>query len=405
LTENNDIASQSNDLRGDVSELLAYVRNLPMELLVTTGRTGSDFFHSLLDGHPEIICFHNHVYVAQFWRAKQCEESLPDLVNEFIWFRSEDKFNLGLFKSQYEKFERHDQLGKNKNEHYTVNLEKFSSCVLSLLHGIPLTFDNFFYSIHVAYALAQGEDILKKKMIFYHPHHVTELKDFNDLWKGRNYSILCTIREPKNTLVSNINRWRYFEPETFRPAFVLYQHVRILELCDPLLCLGREINVLKLETLHQETERVLRAYCQRFKMTYFPSILLESTIAGKLWWGDVLMGKYVTGFNPAIDKEAWHGGMDKIDAFIFDTLNCQRASFYGYHDSSKKLRIVPRYLITLFLIPKLTQFEKGLISDCLKRSGKVVSLTRIAFFYIKRLIIYYRRLFTNNASPSYGNVL
>ena len=44
----------------DYDKIFLHVKNLKKVLLVATGRTGSDFFQSLLDSHPYIL----HLQVA-----------------------------------------------------------------------------------------------------------------------------------------------------------------------------------------------------------------------------------------------------------------------------------------------------------------------------------------------------
>ena len=45
----------------DYEKVWKHVENLPWCALVATGRVGSDFFQSLLDGHSEIFVFNGHL--------------------------------------------------------------------------------------------------------------------------------------------------------------------------------------------------------------------------------------------------------------------------------------------------------------------------------------------------------
>ena len=47
----------------DYAQLWRQVEGLPWCALVTTGRTGTDFFQSLLDSHPEIFVFNGRKVV------------------------------------------------------------------------------------------------------------------------------------------------------------------------------------------------------------------------------------------------------------------------------------------------------------------------------------------------------
>ena len=56
--------------------------------LVTTGRVGSDFFQSLLDGHPEIFSFNGVIRINDFWDIAHTTKiqnlNLNDIITEFI---------------------------------------------------------------------------------------------------------------------------------------------------------------------------------------------------------------------------------------------------------------------------------------------------------------------------------
>ena len=59
----------------DYAQLWQQVEGLPWCALVTTGRTGTDFFQSLLDSHPEIFVFNGQLYFHNFWQSSQCVQS------------------------------------------------------------------------------------------------------------------------------------------------------------------------------------------------------------------------------------------------------------------------------------------------------------------------------------------
>ena len=58
--------------------------------------------------------------------------------------------------------ERHDQLGENKNEHYSVDENTFKLHFLKVFNRLEFNSYNLLYSLHAAYSLSLHEDINKK---------------------------------------------------------------------------------------------------------------------------------------------------------------------------------------------------------------------------------------------------
>ena len=87
--------------------------------LVGGSRAGIDLFQSLLDGHPQILQFpgiiHTNKNSLKKLSSKNGEELYKNFINDYRHF----------FDSRLNKVERHYMLGKNKNEYYTVDEEKF----------------------------------------------------------------------------------------------------------------------------------------------------------------------------------------------------------------------------------------------------------------------------------------
>ena len=103
-----------NDDLIDYDKYFNHIKNLKIVLLVATGRTGSDFFQSLLDSHPEIIQFTGNWVFHDWWNNAKCKSNPSDLVNEFIWWNSPENSHITKFKSYYNIEERWNKLGEKK---------------------------------------------------------------------------------------------------------------------------------------------------------------------------------------------------------------------------------------------------------------------------------------------------
>jgi hypothetical protein len=110
-----------------------YLNSLRKIGIVTTGRTGSDFFQSLLDGHAQVLQIPGIWFFYNFWNNAVCKESISDLVDEFIWYNDGKSRNIFFFKSKYHKMERWDQLGEGRNECFEVDTTIFKTHVMGFL--------------------------------------------------------------------------------------------------------------------------------------------------------------------------------------------------------------------------------------------------------------------------------
>ena len=90
-------------------------------LLNSGSRAGSDFFQSLLDGHPQILQFPGVIKTNKELIKTLSSDNGNDISSKFI------KIYPHFFDSRlgYGKVERHDALGENKNQYYLVDQEKF----------------------------------------------------------------------------------------------------------------------------------------------------------------------------------------------------------------------------------------------------------------------------------------
>ena len=83
-------------------------------LLVAGGRTGSNFFQGLLDGHSQILHFPGKLRIDKDFQ-EMISLDAPDLISKrFISLYPE------YFNSKLGIFERHNRLGKRKNKFYFI---------------------------------------------------------------------------------------------------------------------------------------------------------------------------------------------------------------------------------------------------------------------------------------------
>ena len=67
---------------------MVHLNSLQPYVLITTGRTGSDFIQSLLDSHTEVLTFNGSLWFHDFWHNAKTTKTdtinISDSLDEFI---------------------------------------------------------------------------------------------------------------------------------------------------------------------------------------------------------------------------------------------------------------------------------------------------------------------------------
>jgi len=370
------------------SELFKHTEKLRKVLLIATGRTGSDFFQSLLDSHSEILQFTGIWFFHHWWGEAKCKENLLDLINEFIWHSCILCNHIARFKSYYNKEERWGQLGNNKNDFFEVNVDSFKNHMLNILLDKELNSRNFFLAVNLAYGLATKVDIKKTKILFYHIHLKEKLKDFRDDFT--DFDVISTIREPRNTLSSGIEHWKKYDAKMYNPSFLYLLVKRIFEESEPILQYTRNSKTLKLEDLHLFSKEVLKEFCRIYNLQLEDS-MFESSYHGKKWWGDEISGKYLDGFNKNINKKKWENKLFFHDNFLIEFILEDRLKHYGYFLRNKMSKMC--FIFAIFLVFLPMKYELKILFYSLKNSrsikGKPASLLRRTLYYVGCSLFFY----------------
>ena len=177
-----------------VKEKISYFKKLRIFCIVATPRSGSDYFQSLLDGHPEVLTFNGSVglYVGLFPK---------------INFNNANKQNINLSITKFiniyhdwlctknDNSEGKNKMGKSKNEFININLNRFKYAMFNYLNLEGFTKKNFSLAVYFAYNIALGLNFKNKKILLMHPHNLDELVHFSkDFRKSKN---IFTIRDQR----------------------------------------------------------------------------------------------------------------------------------------------------------------------------------------------------------------
>jgi len=251
--------------------------------LVPTGRTGSDFFQSMFDSHPEVLTFNGHLLFYRFWQRSICvaagDFDTCDLIEEFIGL------HIKVLKSRYDLFERKHRLGDQHNESIDIDLNLFRSTTTGLLEGREVNSRNFLLAIYGAYAICLGQDLSRKKLFFHHPHGFGELDAYLEDFPASK--VICMTRDSRANFVSGVEHHRLYNytSDHNNGPHVLFTITRILNDATPLEDSGNEYCVIRVEDLGRIEN--IRACCDWLNISY-DRTLMKSTWGGLSWHGDNL---------------------------------------------------------------------------------------------------------------------
>ena len=367
-----------------------HVERLPWTALVATGRVGSDFFQSLLDGHPEIFVFNGQISIHEWWIASRFTQfdgplDIDDLLYDFLGV------HLIKFRSRYDHFERKGILGENQCESINIDLDEFRKHVRFLIGNRIIDSRTFSIAVYTAYDLCIGRDVLSKKIFFHHIHRIHNLdpylEDFPDS------KIICMTRDPRAAYVSGVEHWRRYNASADNSAYPLYVFYRIIEEARPLLSFGAErVRALRLEDLGDRD--VLKAVCLWLDVDY-NLCLQKSTWAGLRWWGDTLSEKSlqrrITDF-PRIWLSITGKKLRWLDVYVMDYILADRLIWFGY-PSRHSYGIFAKFIIP-FLILLPTTYErrylspKNLVQKLLR--FQIKDFVRAFYHPLRRMVVFFK---------------
>lgn len=358
--------------------------------LVPTGRTGSDFFQSMFDSHPEVLTFNGHLLFYRFWQESICvaagDFDPSDLIEEFIGR------HIKLFKSRYDIFERKHRLGDEQDESIDIDLNMFRSTTARLLEGREVNSRNFLLAIYGAYSICLGEDLSRKKLFFHHPHRFGELdaylEDFPDS------KVICMTRDPRANFVSGVEHHRLYNytSDHDNGPHVLFTITRILNDATPLEDSGNEYRVIRVEDLGRI--EILRACCDWLNISY-DQILTKSTWGGLSWHGDNLSKvNQETGFSSKMLENNWEKRLSSTDKYVLNYIMNPRLKQYGYNHGKAGIlgAIVVALLIFLPLSCELRFMSPSYILIRL-RTGQHLMLVRNWISYVRRIKVFFKFYF------------
>ena len=306
-----------------------YSSSLKVLCLLTVTRAGSKFIHSLLDDHPNIVCFPRKFNFGLFWLTiSSYKDDLARVVDTFL--QSYDHFFSGRHWQKFTHVERAAELGPNKDQTFEVDPILFREILYRNLENADITRRSLFVALHFAYMEARGKSIPDSVLIFYHIHDVRLfnnlricLEDFPDT------QVLVTTKNPLLSLDSVFNSMVSQNKLSSKKLYINYCQT-IYDVSDLLENFpGTHIKVIPFETLHRNSTEIMTRLCTWLSLDWNTS-LLSSTIHGKLWWGNGNIPR--NGFRTDWPKYTFEEctGLRANDWKSFSYLFYDKMKHYGY---------------------------------------------------------------------------
>jgi hypothetical protein len=340
-------------------------------ILLTGGRSGSDFLQSLLDSHPEILQFPG---IVNLTKDLYLENDPKNILN--IFYNSNKYF----FDSRLNVKERLDKLGKFKNEYFKVSVEKFYVNFIKIYKKTNKSNLQKIIALHKAYALSYGQDIKKKKIVVIHLHVIEYLRLFNKFINVQDMKILITYRDPLVSLKSTVNHWSQYCDGKYLTASNLFWNINLhTNIFNQINFFSKNLYVIRLEDLHHHSKIVLKKFCKILKIK-FNKNLLKSTYLNKKWWGDAISNKELNGLNKKFKNVFSKNIYFFKDIFFLEKKLKIIIPNFGYSFRSKKS-------FNFFMIFLPLKCELIVWMNLIKLF-KLKNIIEIPFFYLKRILLF-----------------
>jgi len=388
----------------NVSEIWNRLNNLRIFTIVAASpRPGSDFLHSLLDSHKEVLTFDGWLLFHQFYDKSISVYGTNRLMmgvhgevktNQFDRINIENFFfefawtHLHKFDSRYDNLENKGHLGVGKDEYNLVDIDQFVKIASKIMSVVNFSRRNALLATYAAFEIASGGSLSEKKVMVHSvhlPEYIPNLReDFPDL------AVIACIRDPR-VYASKIFKYHARLPLCTESVGINNAYLKLaldgINFCDLTKC-----GVVVLERLHHKPYAVMRDVCIWLEIQYHDS-LLSSTWRGREWLGDSLSSNIEQCFDAnryLRDKDLWVKDLTNIDQIVIESLMKHEMNTFGY---KRRFKRGFWSLISIFLIIFPTRYEARLLHKAL-----FSKMTKISLYIIRsmlgRYVISYRKLFT-----------
>jgi hypothetical protein len=338
---------------------------IPIYLIMTTGRTGSDYLQGCLDGLDTILSFCGKFEYHNFFKKNKNIKDNKKLIEKFVYE------NMPLFS--YDSVEDIDK---------KVDHKKLINIFVKLSGSSKIDRKVFFLNLYKAYNLTINKDLSTAKALVHHSHGIINTKrcllDFPDA------KLFITIRDPRANLKSGLENWFKYDAERKNMEHVYLYIKRIREDLKFALKINNKKLFVKLESAGEIN--IKKEICSFLEVPYDQKIE-TATFNAKPWRGDVLSksksdyGEY----NNKVKNNNWKNYFSEGEIKI---LNILYKDYIKFDYDIKKYYFIDRIKI-IFSILNYKYFMKFDKSQKLIQDNTFKNI-----FYNFKKILYILKTFT-----------
>ena len=377
-------------------------KNFEITALFCFGRSGSLFFQSLFDGHPQVATIPG-VYLKNWFTDSSWAPLQPNFNNKY-WrlelakqlveqylpaFDARCRNNVpgrplgpGIWLSKGQGFM---EMGVERKDYFYVNKEEFICKFEGLLREYGfIDRRKCFELFHIAFNYACFGDSKLRPHIFYHIHNPSpeEVRAFAEFYPASRY--LYIFREPIQTLESWMLNSKFEQKKDFASRMTTWMSIAgYLKSLIYLLSIPSKINSeargVRLEDVKNQAHSIMPKIASWMGLENHTT-LYEAKFGGLDYWGPDSSSGPVKGFDPASITYAKGRFFSDKDISILETLFWPFMQQYFYTQLPEKKfkaelnRIEP-------LIKQPFDFEKRLYKDIKHNSLPLEELTPYKIFH------------------------
>ena len=291
-------------------------------------RAGSHIFHSIVDGHKEVLTFP---------QAINFNLIINNYIDNFNTFNIEDFLNAFCPLLYHKK----DSKIMGDFRDFEFDWDEFRRVFLDLLSkydSIQDKFRFFLEAFHYAYAKANKQDLSKIRVVYMHLHNYDEGLMNSLLDSFKNLKVLGLIRNPVNNIYSSFvfdrdNFYFQFITQIYSLILLHYYYYNLKEK------LKERMKLLRLEDLNFNTNNIIEEIA-KFLCISLDDILFVPTLGSREYIQNRSEDNFaLKGF--AKDKEGYFDRVKNLfsedDIRFIETITKNIISTYKYDFLSTKL--------------------------------------------------------------------
>lgn len=301
------------------------------------GLSGTLFFQSLLDNHPDtIVTLLGWPQIELIWNKVEGvlmnKGIVDDYVMDTIFDQFFNEFNEGHVFDDH-KLHGMCSMGENRDEIFLIDRSKFKNELIEIIDGAvePIDHKFFYQAIQLAASYALGRTYNFQEgipvIIDGGIHHGLPASQTEALLKCfPTAKLIHMIRNPVITLGSFIKfRLKIDEPNINDVLFQLSQLLYSIPITDSMI--DRTV-LVKLEDIHIDSQKTLQLVCECLNIAWNDSLTC-STFGGKKWW-NILTSEVVSGFNRQIISKTHDDIFSSFDKYRLESLFRVKYNAWGY---------------------------------------------------------------------------